>query len=46
MFKAVPAVIRHFYGSVTWEDKEMMIREATESVNQEWSLQTTQGLAV
>ena len=35
-----------FYGLVTWEKKEMTIKEVVESVNQEWSLKTSQGLAM
>ena len=46
MFKAVSVVIQHFYRSVTWEDKEMMIKEAVESVGQEWSPQEAQCLAI
>ena len=46
MFKAVWAVNRHFYGPVTWEEKEMTIKEAVELANQEWPLKTSQGLAI
>ena len=46
MFKAVSPVIQHFYGSVTWEDKKMTIKEAVESFSQEWSLQAAQGSAI
>ena len=46
MFKMASAVIQHFYGSVAWEDKEMTIKEAVESINQEWSLKAAQGLAI
>ena len=46
MYKAVSAIIQHFHGPVTREDEETAIKEAVESVSQEWLLQSAQGLAI
>ena len=46
MYRAVPAVLQRYYGADTVVGNEMSVHDAVESANQEWSLQTDQGLAV
>ena len=46
MFKAVTAVIQHYYGPVDTGDGKSQVRDMMESNQQEWLLSTDQGCAM
>ena len=46
MFKAVAAVIQHYYGPLETGDGKSTVRDMMESDKQEWLLNTNQGWAM
>ena len=46
MFKAAAAVIQHYYGQVTTDNRTSTVRDMMESDDQEWLLKTNQGWAM